>query len=87
MVQGLVSLNHNGYVFQRWHGTLLFYAIILFSLMVNTYLARLLPKIEAFGIGPSCVWLLLRINTTGLPGTPQVGQRCFCTLHEFRWLE
>lgn len=47
MVQGLVSLNHDRYVFQRWHGTLLFYAIILFSLMVNTYLARQLPKIEA----------------------------------------
>lgn len=41
----------------------------------------------SIGIGPSCVWLLLRINNTGLPGAQQVGQRCFCTLHEFRWLE
>lgn len=46
MIQGLLVLNYDGYNFQRWHGTLLFYAVILLSLFVNTYLARLLPKIE-----------------------------------------
>ncbi|KAL8952509.1 MAG: hypothetical protein Q9222_001577 [Ikaeria aurantiellina] len=33
-------------IMQRWHGTLLFYAIILLGLFINTYLARFLPKIE-----------------------------------------
>ena len=47
MIQGLLVLNDSGYKFERWHGTLLFYAIISFSLFINTYLARLLPKIEA----------------------------------------
>ncbi|KAL9102558.1 MAG: hypothetical protein Q9163_002308 [Psora crenata] len=47
MIQGLLVLNYEGYQFERWHGTLLFYAIIGFSLFINTYLARLLPKIEA----------------------------------------
>ena len=47
MIQGLIVLNHPSYVFQRWHGTLLLYAIILVCLVVNTCLARLLPKIEA----------------------------------------
>ena len=47
MIQGLVVLNYQSYNFQRWHGTLLFYALILVSLFVNTYLARQLPKIEA----------------------------------------
>ncbi|KAL8811337.1 MAG: hypothetical protein Q9200_001864 [Gallowayella weberi] len=47
MIQGLLVLNNESYVPERWHGTLLFYAIILFSLIINTYLARLLPKIEA----------------------------------------
>ncbi|KAL8801575.1 MAG: hypothetical protein Q9182_004361 [Xanthomendoza sp. 2 TL-2023] len=46
MIQGLLVLNNDNYVPERWHGTLLFYAIILFSLIINTYLARLLPKIE-----------------------------------------
>lgn len=47
MIQGLLVLNYEKYVFQRWHGTLLFYAIIALSLFVNTVLARLLPKIES----------------------------------------
>ena len=32
----------------RWQGTLLFYAILAIALLTNTYLARVLPKIEAF---------------------------------------
>jgi len=47
MIQGLLVLNYESYSFQRWHGTLLFYAVIIFSLFVNTYLARLLPSIES----------------------------------------
>lgn len=47
MIQGLLVLNHKDYVFHRWHGTLLFYAIITLSLCVNTYFARHLPKIES----------------------------------------
>ena len=47
MVQGLVKLNHPDYALQRWHGTLIFYAVVFFSLFINTYLARILPEIEA----------------------------------------
>ena len=47
IIQGLLVLNDSGYKFARWHGTLLFYAIISVSLFINTCLARLLPKIEA----------------------------------------
>ena len=46
MIQGLLVLNYQSYDFKRWHGTLIFYAVILISLFVNTYLARQLPKIE-----------------------------------------
>ena len=47
MIQGLLVLNHPSYNYQRWHGTLIFYAIIAISLFVNMYLAPQLPKIEA----------------------------------------
>ena len=46
MIQGLLVLNHPSYNPQRWHGTLLFYAVIFIALFVNTILSRLLPKIE-----------------------------------------
>ena len=47
MIQGLIVLNHQAYRYQRWHGTLLFYAVIAVSLFINTYLARVLPAIES----------------------------------------
>ena len=47
MIQGLIVLNIDTYSFARWHGTLLFYAVFLLSLFINTYLARLLPQFES----------------------------------------
>lgn len=47
IIQGLLVLNYPSYTLHRWHGTLLFYAIAAFSLLVNTYLVRLLPRIES----------------------------------------
>ncbi|KAL9584624.1 MAG: hypothetical protein Q9212_002000 [Teloschistes hypoglaucus] len=47
LVQGLLVLNYPSYDYQRWHGTLLFYAVFTFALFVNTYLGRLLPQIES----------------------------------------
>ena len=46
LVQGLLILNYPKYGYQRWHGTLLFYAFTVLALFVNTYLGRLLPRIE-----------------------------------------
>lgn len=47
IIQGLLILNYPTYSPQRWHATLLFYAIIAVCLFTNTYLARILPQIEA----------------------------------------
>ena len=47
IIQALVALNHPEYNFQRWHGTLIFYAIIALALFVTTYLGQLFPKFEA----------------------------------------
>ncbi len=46
MVQGLIVLNYAEYNYQRWHGTMLFYAILLLALVFNTFLARYLPQME-----------------------------------------
>ena len=47
LVQGILILNYPSYDYQRWHGTLLFYAVLAFALFINTYLGRLLPRIES----------------------------------------
>ena len=46
-IQALVALNNPQYEVHRWHGTLIFYAIMALALLVTTYLGRLFPKLEA----------------------------------------
>jgi len=47
MIQGVVIINNPDYVPQRWHTTLIFYAVVAFALFINTYLAHFLPHFEA----------------------------------------
>ncbi|CZT04966.1 related to GABA transport protein [Rhynchosporium agropyri] len=46
IIQGMVILNHESYVPERWQGTLIFYALIFVIVFINTFLAKWLPKIE-----------------------------------------
>ena len=46
VIQGLIVLNNPSYVFERWHGTLLVWAITGFCVIFNTLLAKRLPAIE-----------------------------------------
>jgi choline transport protein len=45
LIQGMIVLNNPDYVFERWHGTLLTIAIVLFTITFNTALANRLPII------------------------------------------
>jgi choline transport protein len=45
-IQGLIVLNNDNYVYQRWHGTLLTIAIVAFVALFNTFLAKHLPLVE-----------------------------------------
>ena len=47
LVQGLFVLNYPDYVYERWHGTLLYTAIILISVCVNVFAIRILPHLES----------------------------------------
>ena len=46
IIEGLIILNDNSYAPQQWHGTLLVIAVVAFSIIFNTTLARHLPLIE-----------------------------------------
>lgn len=46
MIQGLLVLDNDTYVFERWHGTLLVIAITAFCIIFNTFLAKKLPMVE-----------------------------------------
>jgi len=48
-VQGLIVLNNPSYVIQRWQGTLLMWAVLLFNFAVNVYGIKMLPVIQLIG--------------------------------------
>lgn len=45
-IQGLLALNYDTYVYERWHGTLLVMAVLLFAWVFNTLLASRLNLVE-----------------------------------------
>jgi choline transport protein len=47
MIQGLLVLNLPEYGFQRWHGTMIYWAILTISLIVNTIGIAVFPALEA----------------------------------------
>lgn len=47
LVQALLVLNYPSYQYERWHGTLLMWTALLACVIVNTMMARFMPKIES----------------------------------------
>ena len=56
LVQGLIVLVDPAYTFEPWHGTLLFWTVVFFSVFINTIVSGLLPKFEG---------LILILHLTG----------------------
>lgn len=48
-IQGMVMLNNPGYVPQQWHGTLIMWAIVIFSGLVNVYGIKIIPALQMLG--------------------------------------
>lgn len=46
MIQSIISLNDPTYVPQRWHGTLIYWAVLLVALLVNTLGIRMLAALQ-----------------------------------------
>lgn len=46
LIVALIQLNHDNYVPELWHGTLLFWAIVILSVFINTAATSILPTIE-----------------------------------------
>ena len=46
MIQGLLTLTRPDYVPQNWHGTLFFWAVLVFCVTINIAAGWLLPKFE-----------------------------------------
>lgn len=52
-------LNYPDYVVERWHATLLLWAVIVIAVGFNTLLARLLPWVEGVILITHCVGFIV----------------------------
>ena len=46
-IVALATLNNSTYEFQRWQVTLIFWAMVIVAILINTVVASILPKIES----------------------------------------
>lgn len=46
LIQGLIVLTNPSYEPQAWHGTLLFWAVSVFSVSINSFGGKVLPRFE-----------------------------------------
>ena len=49
VLQGLIILNNPTYIPQRWHGTLLAWAVLAVPLLCNIFARKVLPALEVLG--------------------------------------
>ncbi|KAI0440548.1 amino acid/polyamine transporter I [Xylaria telfairii] len=75
MIQGLIILTHPGYLetMQNWHGTLLSWAVILFSYCINTFIGSVLATFEGIALVVHILGffaVILSITIIGKPSNP-----------------
>ncbi|OGE58292.1 hypothetical protein PENARI_c001G12384 [Penicillium arizonense] len=46
LIQGLITLTNSGYNPKNWHGTLLYWAVVVFSVGINSVGGKVLPRFE-----------------------------------------
>lgn len=62
-IQGLIVLNNDTYVYERWHGTLLALAILAVPVTVNIVARKALPPLEVVGAITHIVFLVAWVVT------------------------
>lgn len=81
MIQGLIILNDESYEPERWHGTLIYWAILLVALAVNVLGNRILPWVETLSMALHIVlFFALLIVMLVMSPTKQTAEEVFGTL-------
>jgi choline transport protein len=87
MIQGVVALDYPDYEIQRWHGTLLTWAVICGCIFVNVVIPAWLPRFEVFMIVLH-ISGFFAILVTLLVMTPELGSNAsvwLTSLNEGGW--
>ncbi|KAF2869233.1 amino acid/polyamine transporter I [Massariosphaeria phaeospora] len=87
MVQGLIILTRPDYIPENWHGTLLYWAVMLFCVIINVAAGWLLPKYEGAMIVLHILGffgIMIPLLTLGPKGSPGDVFTTFMNLGEWK---
>ncbi|KAF1838285.1 putative GABA permease [Decorospora gaudefroyi] len=87
MIQGLIVLNYPDYVYQRWHGTMMYWAFLAIAALVNIFAMRILPWIlHATFLLHVTLWVVLLIVICVVSPTKHNAEFVFTTyINESGW--
>jgi hypothetical protein len=77
MTQGLIGLNNPTYIPKLWHVTLLMWAYISVTVVLNLYARKVLVVIEMFGGIVHFAFFIATIVTVSVMGTPSSAEYVF----------
>ena len=70
-IQALVALNYESYVYERWHGSMIFWAVLIVSTCVNVFGIKILPHLETIaGIFHVCLFFVFLVPLVYLSPHP-----------------
>ena len=70
-IQAMVMLNYESYVYERWHGSMLFWGVVIASICVNVFAIKILPHLETIaGILHVCLFFVFLVPFTYLSPHP-----------------
>ena len=70
-IQALIMLNYESYVYERWHGSMLFWAVLIISTCVNVFGIKILPHLETIaGILHICLFFVFLVPLVYLSPHP-----------------
>lgn len=79
LILGLIGLNHPEYIPERWHGTLIYLAILAISFVLNLWGSRVLPLLENLIMTLHVLFFAIFIAAIVLPPTRHSATFVFTT--------
>lgn len=87
MLQGIIVLNYPDYSYQRWHGTMLYWAFLGLATLVNVFAIKSLPWVlHATFLLHVVLWLVLVVVICVISPTKHTAEFVFTTyVNESGW--
>jgi len=79
VIQGMIVLTDASYVYERWHGTLLAWALFAIPVVINIFARRVLPGLEVVGVVTHLLFFVIWIVVLAVMAPKSSAEFVFAT--------